>query len=92
MRLIIADDRLRGRAPADYYAAERIIADGIGHDLSLPPDALAPRLAATTIVTGLSELYETREALGHAPSSPYRRAPHRQLSRWRVNGDVITTA
>jgi len=69
MRLIIADDSLRGRARAGYYAAEQIIADGIGHDLGLLPDALAPRLAATTIITGLRELYETREARGPAPST-----------------------
>jgi len=74
MRMIIADDDLRGRARAGYYAAERTIAAGIGQDLGLPPDALAPRLAAITTITGLRELYETREAQGPAPSTAEFRA------------------
>ena len=39
-----------------------------------PPDALAPRLAAITTITGLRELYETREAQGPAPSTAEFRA------------------
>jgi hypothetical protein len=38
-------------------------------DLGLPPDALAPRLAAATTVTELRGLYEAREAQGSAPST-----------------------
>lgn len=69
MRMIMADDDLRGRARAGYYVIEQIIAGGIGQDLGLPPDALAPRLAAATTVVGLRELYETQEAHGPAPSA-----------------------
>jgi hypothetical protein len=48
----------------------RILAAAIAGDLHAEPDALAPRLAATTAVTGLRELYDTREArsLGPQPS------------------------
>jgi AcrR family transcriptional regulator len=62
VRVITTDDALRARARAGYYQSELPVAAGIGADLGLPADALAPRLAATTIITGLRELYETREA------------------------------
>jgi AcrR family transcriptional regulator len=69
-RLIGENDRLRGLARASYATAERILAAAIAEDLHVEPDALAPRLAATTAVTGLRELYDTREArsLGPQPS------------------------
>jgi AcrR family transcriptional regulator len=69
-RLIGENDRLRGLARASYATAERILAAAIAEDLQVEPDALAPRLAATTAVTGLRELYDTREArsLGPQPS------------------------
>jgi AcrR family transcriptional regulator len=60
--LITEDEDLRGRARASYYELERLIAAAIGKDLGLPPDALAPRLAAYTVVGGLRELYMTHEA------------------------------
>lgn len=60
--LIAEDEDLRGRARANYYELERLIAAAIGKDLSLPPDALAPRLTAYTVVGGLRELYMTDEA------------------------------
>ncbi|WP_103964903.1 TetR/AcrR family transcriptional regulator [Nonomuraea solani] len=62
--LIAEDEDLRGRARASYYELERLIAAAIGKDLGLPPDALAPRLTAYTVVGGLRELYMTHEA-GH---------------------------
>jgi hypothetical protein len=60
----------RGTARASYAPAERILAAAIADDLHAEPDALAPRLAAITAVTGLRELYDTREArsLGPQPS------------------------
>lgn len=64
VRVITADEDLRAKARAGYYKHELPVAEGIGQDLGLPPDALAPRLAATTVITGLRELYETREASG----------------------------
>jgi AcrR family transcriptional regulator len=69
-RLIDENDRLRGLARASYAPAERILAAAIAADLHVEPDALAPRLAATTAVTGLRELYDTREAreLGPEPT------------------------
>lgn len=61
-KLIVEDEDLRGRARAGYYRFERLVAAGIGEDLGLPPDALVPRVAAVTVITGLRELYETSEA------------------------------
>lgn len=60
--LIAEDEDLRGRARASYYELERLIAAAIGKDLDLPPNALAPRLTAYTVVGGLRELYMTHEA------------------------------
>ncbi|HEX4062500.1 MAG TPA: helix-turn-helix domain-containing protein [Streptosporangiaceae bacterium] len=66
-RLIGENDRLRGLARASYAPAERILAAAIAGDLHVQPDALAPRLAATTAVTGLRELYDTSEARSLGP-------------------------
>jgi AcrR family transcriptional regulator len=60
--LIAEDEDLRGHARASYYELERLIAAAIGKDVGLPPDALAPRLTAYTVVGGLRELYMTHEA------------------------------
>jgi AcrR family transcriptional regulator len=65
--LLMADADLRGRARAGYRDLELPIAAGIGEDLGLPADALLPRLAAASVVTGLREIYVTRE--GHARSA-----------------------
>jgi AcrR family transcriptional regulator len=59
--VIAADDTLRGRARSGYQASEQVVAEGIGADLGLAADALAPRLAATTAIIGLRELYTARE-------------------------------
>jgi AcrR family transcriptional regulator len=69
-RLIDENHRLRGLARASYAPAERILAAAIAGDLNVEPDALAPRLAAATAVTGLRELYDSREAreLGPEPT------------------------
>jgi hypothetical protein len=61
-QVISADDELRARARAGYYSHEQIIAAHIARDLCKSADALAPRLAAVTVVTGLRELYQTDEA------------------------------
>jgi AcrR family transcriptional regulator len=66
-RLIAENDRLRGLARASYATAERTLAAAIADDLHTEPDALAPRLAAITAVTGLRELYDTREARSLGP-------------------------
>ena len=66
-RLIDENDRLRGLARASYAPAERILTAAIADDLRVPPDALAPRLAAATAVTGLRELYDSREARSLGP-------------------------
>ncbi len=66
-RLIDENDRLRGLARASYAPAERILAAAIAGDLRVEPDTLAPRLAAASAVTGLRELYDTREARSLGP-------------------------
>jgi AcrR family transcriptional regulator len=66
-RLIDENDRLRGVARASYATAERILAAAIAGDLHAEPDALAPRLAAASAVTGLRELYDSREARSLGP-------------------------
>ena len=70
-RLIGENDRLRGVARASYAPAERILAAAIANDLQVEPDTLAPRLAAVSAVTGLRELYDSREArsLGSEPTA-----------------------
>jgi AcrR family transcriptional regulator len=65
--LIDENDRLRGVARASYAPAERILAAAIADDLHVEPDTLAPRLAAATAVTGLRELYDSREARSLGP-------------------------
>jgi AcrR family transcriptional regulator len=67
--LLMADDDLRGRARAGYRDLELPIAEGIAEDLGLPADALLPRLAAATVVTGLREIYVTREGQAQARSA-----------------------
>src|SRR5437763_1632025 len=46
-----------------------LVAAGIGEDLGLPADALLPRLTAVTVVTGLREIYVTREGQAQARSA-----------------------
>lgn len=60
--LIAEDEDLRGRARAGYHELERLTAAALGKELGLPPDALAPRLTAYTLVGGLRELYMADEA------------------------------
>lgn len=61
-RVVTGDDELRARARAGYYRHEQLIAAHLGRDLDASADALAPRLAAVAVVTGLRELYQTDEA------------------------------
>ncbi|OXM63206.1 TetR family transcriptional regulator [Amycolatopsis vastitatis] len=67
--LLMTDDDLRGRARAGYRDLELLVAAGIGEDLGLPADALLPRLTAITVVTGLREIYVTREGRAQARSA-----------------------
>ncbi|WP_410592042.1 TetR/AcrR family transcriptional regulator [Amycolatopsis sp. lyj-23] len=67
--LLMADDDLRGRARAGYRDLELLIAAGIGEDTGRPGDALLPRLAAATVVTGLREIYVTREGQAQAKAA-----------------------
>jgi hypothetical protein len=67
LALIDENDRLRGLARASYAPAERLLAAAIADDLHVQPDELAPRLAATTAVTGLRELYDSRDARSLGP-------------------------
>jgi AcrR family transcriptional regulator len=60
-QVIGSDDELRAHARTGYYPYEQLIAAHIARDLGLPADALVPRLAAATSVTGLRELYQTYE-------------------------------
>ncbi len=60
--LIAEDEDLGVRARAFYSELERLTASALGEDLGLPPDALAPRLTAYTLVGGLRELYMANEA------------------------------
>lgn len=68
-RLLMEDDDLRGRARAGYRDLELLVATGIGEDIGRPADALLPRLAAVTVVTGLREIYVTREGQAKAQSA-----------------------
>ncbi|WP_328453643.1 TetR/AcrR family transcriptional regulator [Amycolatopsis sp. NBC_00438] len=68
-RLLMEDDDLRGRARAGYRDLEVLVAAGIGEDIGRPADALLPRLAAVTVVTGLREIYVTREGRAKAQSA-----------------------
>jgi AcrR family transcriptional regulator len=63
LRLVVDDDDLSGRARAGYRDLEKLVAAGVGQDLGLAADALVPRLAATTTVVGLREIYATSEAV-----------------------------
>ena len=66
--MIAADDGLRTQARAGY-SYEQLIAAHLGRDLGQPTEALAPRLTAVTVVTGLRELYQTHEAQGGADAT-----------------------
>lgn len=71
-RVIVDDPELLAKERASYLAYEQVLAAAFGEDLSQPPDALVPRLAALTAVAGLKELLVAREAGGDAaPSSEH---------------------
>ena len=93
-RLIDENDRLRGLARASYAPAERILAAAIAGDLRVAPDTLAPRLAATTAVTGLRELYDSREArsLGPEPTGADLIRLVNQVIDYTVAGLAAVTA
>jgi AcrR family transcriptional regulator len=93
-RLIAENDRLRGLARASYETAERILAAAIADDLHVQPDALAPRLTAITAVTGLRELYDSREArsLGPEPTGADLIQLVNQVVDYAVAGLATVTA
>jgi AcrR family transcriptional regulator len=93
-RLIDENDRLRGLARASYAPAERILAAAIAGDLHVAPDTLAPRLAAATAVTGLRELYDSREArsLGPEPTGADLIQLVNQVIDYAVAGLAAATA
>ena len=93
-RLIAENDRLRGLARASYATAERILAAAIADDLHVQPDALAPRLTAITAVTGLRELYDSREArsLGPEPTGADLIQLVNQVVDYAVAGLATVTA
>jgi len=62
-RLILENPELRGRARGTYYEHEAVLAAAIAADRGQVPDALAPRLVATTVVSGVREVYASYEAL-----------------------------
>jgi AcrR family transcriptional regulator len=66
-RLITSEPALRGRARAGYYEFEQVLATAIAEDLDATANALIPRVAALTAVTGLRELYESDEARALSP-------------------------
>lgn len=68
--VIAADDGLRGRSRAGDQALERLVAQGVAADEGVSSDALGPRLAGLTVITGVRELYLSREvALGGRPET-----------------------
>ena len=68
--VVAADDGLRGRSRAGDQALERLVAEGVAADEGVPADALGPRLAGLTVITGVRELYLGREvASGGRPGT-----------------------
>jgi hypothetical protein len=57
----------KASVPTAKAPAERILAAAIADDLHVEPDTLAPRLAAASAVTGLRELYDSRDARSLGP-------------------------
>jgi AcrR family transcriptional regulator len=53
-----ADPELQARVRGSDLRIEQTLAGGIARDLDLPPDALAPRLAASAVVTGIRTITE----------------------------------
>jgi AcrR family transcriptional regulator len=70
-RVIDAAPELRHHLSDAYASFEHELAAAVGADLGQAPDALMPRLAARTAVTGLRELVE-RAGAGRAPLPPSR--------------------
>jgi hypothetical protein len=61
---------LRGRARGDYYEHEAVLAAAIAADRGEIADALAPRLVAATVVSGVREVYASYEAQPAAARTP----------------------
>jgi hypothetical protein len=60
--IINNEPELRGRARADCYPFERVLAEAVGKNLSQSANNLIPRRAVLSAVAGLRELYESHEA------------------------------
>jgi AcrR family transcriptional regulator len=69
-RLILENPELRGRSRSADYEHEAVLAAAVATDRGQVADALAPRLVATTVVSGVREVYASYEAqpASHAPS------------------------
>lgn len=61
-RLILAEPELRARARGAYYEFEGVLAAAVAAERGEVPDALAPRLVAATVVSGVREIYAAYEA------------------------------
>ena len=61
-RLILENPELRGRSRAADYEHERLLAAAVAADRGEVADALAPRLVAATVVSGVREVYASYEA------------------------------
>ena len=57
-QLTESDPELQARVRGSALRIERTLAAGIAQDLGLPTDALAPRLAAAAVVTGIRTIAE----------------------------------
>ena len=68
--LTLQNPELRGRARAANYQHEGVLAAAIAADRGEVADALAPRLVATAVVSGVREVYASYEAqpTTHTPS------------------------
>jgi AcrR family transcriptional regulator len=62
VHIISREPELRGRARANYFPFELVLAEAIGKDLNRSANSLTARLAAFSAVVGLRELYESDEA------------------------------
>jgi AcrR family transcriptional regulator len=70
-RLILDNPELRGRARSNYFEHERVLAAALAAERGEAPGALAPRLVAATVISGVREVYATYEArAGEAAPAP----------------------
>ncbi len=61
-RLVLENPELRGRARSAYHELESVVAAAIAAERGEVAHALAPRLVAITVVSGVREVYASHEA------------------------------